>query len=160
MRVNLLRSVLIHVAWVGVLVLARTGFSEPLPQGEAANGVLKVKVIGARNAKGKIGVALFQDPTGFPTNSSAALRSQEADIDNQTMTAEVVFRDVPPGVYAVSALHDENVNGKLDKNFLGIPTEGYGASNNPGKKMRAPTFEEAKFSMTSTEQTLEIRLIY
>jgi uncharacterized protein (DUF2141 family) len=160
MRVIFPRSVWLPAVWLGFLVLARTGFSEPLPEGESANRVLTIKVVGARNAKGKIGVALFQDPSGFPDKGAAALRSQQADIDNQTMSAEVVFRDVPQGVYAVSVLHDENMNGKLDKNFLGIPTEGYGASNNPGKKMRAPSFDEAKFSMNSTEQTLQIKLIY
>lgn len=160
MRVIFLRSIWLPVVWLSFLALARTGFSEPLPEGDSANGVLTIKVVGARNAKGKIGVALFQDPSGFPERGATALRSQQVDINNQTMSAEVVFRDVPPGVYAVSVLHDENMNGKLDKNFLGIPTEGYGASNNPGKKMRAPTFDEAKFSMNSTEQTLQIKLIY
>ena len=159
-RANFLGSVWLHVVWVGFLVLASTGFSEPSPAGESDRGVLRVKVVGARNAKGKIGVALFQESTGFPTNDSAALRRQQADIDSQTMRAEVVFDDLPPGVYAVSVLHDENMNGKLDKNFFGAPTEGYGASNNPGKKMRAHTFEEAKFSMGSPAQTLEIKLIY
>ena len=40
------------------------------------------------------------------------------------------FNDIPPGTYAIAVFHDENANGKLDKNFLGIPCEGYGASNN------------------------------
>lgn len=160
MRANFLRSVWVPVVGLGFLVLARTGFAEPLPGGESGNGVLKIKVVGVRNAKGKIRVALFQDPSGFPENGSTSVLREQADIDNKTMSAEVVFRDVPQGVYAVSVLHDENMNGKLDKNFLGIPTEGYGASNNPGKKMRAPTFDEAKFSMNSTEQTIQIKLIY
>ena len=121
---------------------------------------LKIKLVGVQNTKGKIRVALFQDPSGFPDNGATSVLRQQADIDNQTMTAEVVFRDVSQGAYAVSVLHDENMKGKLDKNFLGIPTEGYGTSNNPGKKMRAPTFDEAKFSMNSAEQTLQIKLIY
>jgi uncharacterized protein (DUF2141 family) len=55
--------------------------------------------------------------------------------------------------------HDENGNGKLDRNMVGIPKEGYGASNNPAKKMRAPTFDEAKFSVNS-DQTVEVKLAY
>jgi uncharacterized protein (DUF2141 family) len=76
------------------------------------------------------------------------------------MSAQVTFKDLPQGTFAVSVLHDENGNGKMDKNFVGMPKEGYGASNNPKKKKRAPTFDEAKFSLNSTGQTIEITLIY
>jgi uncharacterized protein (DUF2141 family) len=55
--------------------------------------------------------------------------------------------------------HDENGNGKLDKNVVGIPKEGYGASNNPARKMRPPTFEEAKFAVTS-DQGVEVKLLH
>ena len=147
------------LAWFGFGLVASAAL-ELSPQGEPAKGVLTIKVVGARNAKGKIGVALFQGPEGFPESRSAAFRSEQVDIDGQTMRAEVVFHDVPQGVYAVSVLHDENTNGKLDKGLFGIPQEGYGASNNPGKKMRAPQFDEAKFSLSGPEQTIEIKLIY
>jgi uncharacterized protein (DUF2141 family) len=158
MMSSLVRWVCIGVVSFGFLLAMAA--SEPPPEGQPAKGVLTVQVVGAKNAKGKIGVALFQGPTGFPENASAALRQEQAGIDSRTMSAEVIFRDVPQGVYAVSVFHDENANGKLDKNFLGIPMEGYGASNNPGKKMRAPTFDEAKFSMNSPDQKIEIKLIY
>ena len=71
-----------------------------------------------------------------------------------------MWRDLAPGVYAVSVLHDENGNGKMDKSFIGIPREGYGASNNPPKMKRAPHFDEARFSLNGPDQALEIRLIY
>jgi uncharacterized protein (DUF2141 family) len=91
-------------------------------------------------------VALFQNAEGFPADASKALRTQPAAIDPQTLSAQVVFTGIPQGVFAVMVFHDENRNGKLDKNFVGIPKEGYGASNNPAKKMRPPNFDEAKFS--------------
>jgi len=56
-------------------------------------------------------------------------------------------------------LHDENDNGKMDTNFLGILAEGYGASNDPNK-MRASTFDEAKFLLNATEQTVDLKLRY
>jgi uncharacterized protein (DUF2141 family) len=71
-----------------------------------------------------------------------------------------VFTDLPAGVYAVSVFHDENMNQKLDKNFVGVPKEGYGASNDPKKKMGPPSFEETKFQLSGTEQSLEIKLMY
>jgi uncharacterized protein (DUF2141 family) len=121
---------------------------------------LTVRVTGARNTKGKIGVTLFQDAQGFPDDASKAIRQQSVEIDPNTMSAQATFKDLPQGTIAVSVLHDENGNGKMDKNLVGVPKEGYGASNNPKKKKRAPTFDEAKFSLNDSEQAIEITLIY
>jgi len=123
-------------------------------------GTLTVHVNGARNTKGKIGVSLFQSPQGFPEDTSKAIRQESVEIDPSTMSTQVVFKNLPQGTYAVSVLHDENGNGKMDKNFVGMPKEGYGASNNPKKKMHAPTFDEAKFSLDNAEQTIGVTLIY
>ncbi len=67
------------------------------------------------------------------------------------------FSDLPPGSYAVMVMHDENDNGKLDSNFMGMPTEGYGFSNNP-QVMRKPTFEEARFELAAEGGAIAIRL--
>jgi uncharacterized protein (DUF2141 family) len=123
-------------------------------------GTLAVRITGARNTKGKIGVTLFQDAQGFPDDTSKAVRQQSVDIDPNTMSAQVTFKNLPHGTFAVSVLHDENGNGKMDKNFVGMSKEGYGASNNPKKRKRAPTFDEAKFSLNTSEQAIEITLIY
>ena len=57
--------------------------------------------------------------------------------------------------------HDENMNQKLDKDFVGIPKEGYGASNNPKKKIGPPSFEDASFRLSGVaQQSVEIKLIY
>src|SRR5262249_49368145 len=120
---------------------------------------LSIHVTGARNAKGKIRAALFQDSKGFPNDPSRAVQTQAADIDPQTLSAQIAFTDLRDGVYAVSVFHDENMNQKLDKNFVGIPKEGYGASNNPRKKMGPPIFEETRFQLSGA-QSLEIKLIY
>jgi uncharacterized protein (DUF2141 family) len=103
---------------------------------------------------------LFGDAQGFPDDPSKAIQQRSVEVDPNTMSAEVTFKELPYGSFAVSILHDENGNGKMDKNFVGMPKEGYGASNNPKKKMRAPTFDEAKFALNSSEQTVEIALIY
>jgi uncharacterized protein (DUF2141 family) len=123
-------------------------------------GTLTVRVSGARNTNGKIWVNLFQDAQGFPDDPSKAIQQRSVEVDPNTMSTQVSFKDLPYGSHAVSVLHDENGNGKMDKNFVGMPKEGYGASNNPAKKRRAPTFDEAKFSLNAPEQTIEIQLIY
>ena len=60
------------------------------------------------------------------------------------------------GNYAVQVMHDENDNNKLDTNFLGIPSEGYGFSNNPNV-MRRAHFDEARFEV-GADAAITIRL--
>jgi len=132
----------------------------PLTAQTKDTATLTVRVTGARNTKGKIGVTLFQNGQGFPDDTSKAIRHESVEIDPKAMSAQVTFKDLPQGTFAISVLHDENGNGKMDKNFVGMPKEGYGASNNPSKKRRAPTFDEAKFSLNTSEQAIEITLIY
>jgi uncharacterized protein (DUF2141 family) len=142
-----------------IFVLLSLLFTTLLPAQSPNSATLTVRVVNARNTNGMVRVALFQSAEGFPGDASKALRTQPAKIDPQTLTAQAVFSGIPQGTYAVMLFHDENGNGRLDKNMVGIPKEGYGASNNPAKKMRAPTFDEAKLSLAS-DQSLEIKLIY
>ena len=125
-----------------------------------ARSKLTVRVTGARNATGAIRAVLYQDADGFPENPSKVYRREQAAIDPQTLSADIVFDDIPQGTYAVAVFHDENMNGKLDKNFVGAPKEGYGASNNPKKRMGPPSFEEAKLSVNDAEHSIQIKLIY
>jgi uncharacterized protein (DUF2141 family) len=145
---------------VGLFSTLASALSAPLEAQTTGTANLTVRVTGARNAKGKIRVALFRDGKGFPNDASQAVHTQAADIDPQTLSAQVVFADVRAGVYAVSVFHDENMNERLDKNFMGVPKEGYGASNNPKKKMGPPSFDETKFQLGGTEQSVEIKLMY
>lgn len=72
-------------------------------------------------------------------------------------TATFVFKGLEPGAYAVSVMHDENGNGKLDTNLIGMPVEAYGFSNNP-RVMRKPTWDEARFEVGSEDAALDITL--
>ena len=144
----------------GLLLTLVSRFSPPLEAQSVGAATLTVHVIGARNTKGKVRAALFRSAEGFPNDASRAIRTQAADIDPQTSSAQIVFKELPEGVCAVSVFHDENMNQKLDKNFVGVPKEGYGASNNPKKKMGPPSFEETKFQLSGTLQSLEIKLMY
>jgi len=71
---------------------------------------------------------------------------------------EITFKDIPKGVYAIAVFHDENKNGKLDKNFFGVPTEGYGFSNNIKPALRGANFDESKFDLYSNKKiTVKMR---
>ena len=58
------------------------------------------------------------------------------------------FANIENGKYAISVYHDENSNKKLDKNFIGIPKEDYGFSNNPSSSLGAPKMEEKVFEVS------------
>lgn len=155
-------AILVFLLWTpSPRLLAQAKATSPVPLAQAkAIGTLTVLITGARSARGKMIVWLFKDAQGFPNDTSKILRQQSVGIDPNTRSAQVTFKDLPQGTFAVTVLHDENSNGKMDKNFFGIPKEGYGASNNPKKKMRAPKFDEAKFSLNASEQTIKITLNY
>ena len=66
--------------------------------------------------------------------------------------------EIPDGEYAIAFFIDANGNKKLDKNFLGIPKEQYGFSNNAMGTLSAPTFEQAKFTVTgNTTQNIKLK---
>jgi uncharacterized protein (DUF2141 family) len=122
-----------------LLSFAPAAADEPAPP---TTSTISVNVGTFRNQKGVLGCRLFRTAAGFPETSAGTVE-RRAEITGGTARCE--FTNVPPGTYAVSAMHDENDNRNLDKNFLGIPTEGYGVSNNHTHAMSAPTWDESKF---------------
>jgi uncharacterized protein (DUF2141 family) len=76
----------------------------------------------------------------------------------KTNIATCTFRNVEPGTYGVSAFHDRNNNGKLDKNWIGMPVEDYGASNDARGTFGPPRFEDAKFRFEGGHVRLSARL--
>ena len=93
-------------------------------------GNLTIVVIGFKNDNGDVKVALSNSAEDFGSKEkdAAPFRADSAPIKDKK--AEIVFNDLPFGEYAVRLFHDKNGNGKLDTNFLGIPKEDYGFSNN------------------------------
>lgn len=113
-------------------------------QGQASETSVAVTVTGYDRTDGRIGCALFDAPSGFPMERAVA-RVRWANPGSGGV--ECRFEDVPPGTYAVAVSHDLNANGKTDTNFLGMPTEAWGVSNNVRPRLRAPTFAEAAFEV-------------
>ncbi len=120
---------------------------------------IHVKVLNIRNSTGTVDCALFDSPEGFPIEvlHSAVnvmiikIRKKEARCD---------FEDIPPGTYALAVIHDENMNGKLDTNWLGVPIEGYGFSNDVKAVLGPPSFSDASFKYDGKILDLTIRLHY
>jgi uncharacterized protein (DUF2141 family) len=73
---------------------------------------------------------------------------------------EVRVPNIPPGTYAVQVFQDENDNPKIDRNFLGLPTEGMGFSNDAPFRFGPPTFKDAAIIVGPNGAQTELRLRY
>ena len=104
--------------------------------------------------QGTLYVSLFNSSDGFPNDGSKDYKSKKIELDDKS--AKIVFNDLPNGTYAVTFFQDQNKNGKVDKNFLGIPKEPVGASNMTG--LGIPKFKKCKFKISS-DRTMKIQFM-
>ena len=110
---------------------------------------IKVNVTHIPNSKGKLYIGLFNQAKGFrEVNKTFKQISMQIDSSHLSYT----FDHIPQGTYAISIFHDANNNGKLDTNFLGMPTEAYGFSHNIRHLMRATSYKEAKFTLKNDKE--------
>jgi uncharacterized protein (DUF2141 family) len=128
--------------------------SSPAP----SEGIIQVEIDGLRSDKGEVRCALYKSAQGFPKDPNAAQASVVSSASGKHGVCE--FTAVKPGTYAISVYHDENSNGKLDTNFLGIPKEGVGASNDAHGHMGPPKFSDAAFPFTGDRLQLVIHIQY
>lgn len=94
----------------------------------------------------------------FPKKTDKAIARGRSVISNRHAVCE--FPSVAPGTYAVSVFHDENSNGKLDTNLMGIPREGVGASNDAKGHLGPPRFDAASFRFAGARLELKITINY
>jgi len=120
---------------------------------------IHVQILDIRNSTGTIDCALFESPAGFPTEFLRSAMNVMVLKIRETR-ARCHFEDIPPGTYAIAVIHDENMNGKLDTNFFGIPTEGYGFSRDATAVFGAPSFSAARFAYDGDNVELTISLHY
>jgi uncharacterized protein (DUF2141 family) len=133
------------------VVLMYAGFLY-LHAADAADLTVTVENIQMR--QGSIRIALFTETMEFPDPSSS-MRSVILSADKPAVTT--TFDDLVPNDYAIAVYHDVNDNGQLDRNFLGIPKEPYGFSNNV-KRLSPPGFDEAKVTLGNDDICLRIKL--
>jgi len=139
----------------GALLIASAALTQARPPSE---NQIHVYVAGLRNDNGKALCALFSSAADFPKKAEKAIAHSAAAISNQHAVCD--FSGVAPGTYAVAVFHDENSNGKLDTNFLGIPREGVGASNDAQGHFGPPKFDAAAFHFSGGQLDLRITIKY
>ena len=143
--------------WVTPLVL---GCLALVPISSAEEGNLKINILNLEKP-GFLYLSICKDKTGFKETveneskeESCIASVKEIDLQNTEIN-----NVLPYGEYAVTLFVDFNGNKKLDKNFLGIPKEQYGFSNNVMGRMSAPTFDQAKFAIAGpTTQNIKLRI--
>jgi uncharacterized protein (DUF2141 family) len=123
-----------------------------------AADVIHVEVVSLHNSTGQVGCSLYPAADGFPNTPDKALKNMMVPIKDNAAVCD--FADIPKGTYAVAVFHDEDSDGKLEFNFLGIPKEGVGASNDAQRRMRPPKFKEASFDYTGGREDLRIHVKY
>lgn len=117
---------------------------------------LQVLFTNIKEAKGQVFIAVYDHPSDYM--SADKIRAQRILQVSARGNISCSFPELTPGTYAISCFHDVNGNGMLDTNFLGIPTEPYGASNNVRPRFRAPNWEETRFEWTQKTAPIRIRL--
>lgn len=115
-----------------------------------------MKLTGFENDSGWAMIALYDDANSFPSKPEKALRNLRRKIKAGTVV--VSLKAIPRGEYAISAFHDENANGKLDTNFIGIPKEALGCSNNAKGVMGPPKWKDARFKVADKAVSQKITI--
>ena len=105
---------------------------------------LVVNINGMKNSNGKVNFALYNSASSFndPSQTYREIFSN-AQINSMTITID----SLPPGDYAFGIFHDENQNNQIDKNWMGIPTEGFAFSNNAMGSFGPPSYTQSKFTV-------------
>lgn len=135
---------------LGGVILASSSLAK-----SRGHATIILKVTGLRSQKGQVKIAVFNSPEKWL--GEHPIYSSTIKVDGQSVTWKI--NDVPYGDYGVAVFHDENGNGKMDKNLLGIPQEPYGFSNNVRLTLGPPNWAEAKFKVngSTTELSIEVK---
>ncbi len=119
-------------------------------------GNLKVTITNIETVSGTINIGLYNNADDFPIEEK---EYKLIILDVKTVEIIFTFKDLPQGEYAIAMYQDENRDDECNRNFLGIPKEGYGFSNNVKPVLSAPSFEDAKFILEESK-SISISLIH
>ena len=114
---------------------------------------LTVTIANIKSTEGRVVVSIFNsEETFLGKHYKQQVRAAE------TGNLEFKFEEIPSGTYTISTYHDQNKNGELDKNFIGIPSEPYGISMEGKSNFGPPSYQKAVFSIEGKPKTLTIQL--
>jgi uncharacterized protein (DUF2141 family) len=120
---------------------------------------LTVVVNGIKHQKGQLCLGIYSNEKGFPLSTKNVVKSACKQITETSVKQQ--FTGLKPGNYAVAVVDDQNGDRQLNRDFFGIPKEGFGISNNPTVSITTgtPKFSKASFSVLKNT-TVKIDMKY
>lgn len=115
-----------------------------------AQFTLEIEITGLHNNTGNLMLELLDENEKIITQEMGQIRDSISIFSIQNLK---------PGKYAIRYYQDENLNGTMETNKLGKPTEGYGFSNNVIGKFGPPPFEKWIFEL-SEDKKLQLKITY
>jgi uncharacterized protein (DUF2141 family) len=131
---------------------AQTTDGEKIDSPKLKAYAVRVEINNINSDSGKVYFALYDSENNF--NIKNPLKNVKSDIKEGSV--QVTFEGLKPKAYAVVCYHDANLNGKIDFQENGIPTEDYGLTNNV-KIVGSPQFDDAKFELINKDLSFEIK---
>ena len=155
------QSITTAIALAALLLLPRAAHADAGPAcstTETDKAPLTVSVSGMRSDKGNITITIYPDDAAHFLDGAYKLARQMVPVTLPVTSA--CFLLPAPGTYAVALFHDENDDHHLNTNALGIPTEGYGFSNNPTLYFGPPDLNRVRISLHAGDNPIAIRMKY
>ena len=118
---------------------------------------LHVKVTGMRSGNGNVTITIYPNDAAHFLDGKFKVARQKVPV---TLPVTTACFALSPGIYAVALFHDENNDGHLNTNALGIPTEGAGFSNNPTLYFGPPSLEKVRFTLHPGDNTVDVLVKY
>lgn len=120
--------------------------------------LLSIEISGIRNDKGVLQVGVFMSQESFREEKPEYEFTQlKRGVEN----GRIVLRtELPEGKYGISVLDDENDDGRMNYNILGIPREGFGFSDYTHRGMKKPRFDNFSFDLRPEKNTVKVKMRY
>jgi uncharacterized protein (DUF2141 family) len=145
----------IYFSFILIFIITSYLSAQDTLSAETETGDLNVIIFGFENSEGTARIGLSNSEELWEMQDTA-YRGFIAEIINDSVN--VIFENIPFGEYGIKVHHDEDGNNEMNTNFLGIPTENYGFSNNASGTFGQPDWEEAKFIFDSDNKIHTINL--
>ncbi|MHC5536900.1 DUF2141 domain-containing protein [Singulisphaera rosea] len=158
---------------LGVSFLLSESYPTAVAQEGAGRASLTIDLVGFKDTSGKASIRLFDNGNSF---KSADIRKDRKEVEKyfrslvdvpiqvagNNLSARCKIANLQPGEYAAFAFHDGNGNGKVDSNLVGVPTEGFGFSNDVRPQVlpipKSPTWKAVSFVVQPGENSIRIHV--
>lgn len=146
-------------ARIGAIALAALSSIAIAPNAKAElKSTLTIEIDGLKAQKGDICFKLFSRSFGFPDNAKNAVMNRCVKVAEDS--PKITLKDISSGSYAFALFRDVNGDRKLNRNTAGIPTEGYGFSNNPVTRQDLTRYGDCVFLLAGASRTIKIQMKY